>query len=268
MRLLKEVACVKFRDGEFMESRHEVVEEAPLAISVNGTYFVTAMLSPEMQREFVIGYLVTAGVIKDLTELESLEIEGHTASALVAHFLPGISGKNFIVSGCGGGTSFLDDSKVPAITSRLELERDAVFAAIKATLASRIHRITGGVHLVGLFIPEGHEAKPLCIAPDIGRHNALDKVIGYGVLNGVPFDRAFVACSGRISSEMVVKCAKTNIPLIASRGATTGLAITLAAKAGLCVLGFVRGETMNVYTHAERIRHALAADRPEGENSV
>jgi FdhD protein len=255
MTILKEVDCLKFRDGEFVEAKHEVAEEAPLAISVNGSHFVTAMLSPEMQREFVIGHLVTEGIIKDLAELESVQIEGHNASALVAHFLPGIAGKKFIVSGCGGGTSFLDESKLPAITSRLEVEQDSVFAAVKATLTSPVHRITGGVHLVGLFVVEEHEAKPICIAEDIGRHNAFDKVIGYGLLNDVPFDHAFVACSGRISSEMALKCAKTNISLIASRGATTSLAIALAEKTGLCIAGFVRGETMNVYTHAERIRH-------------
>lgn len=255
MAILKEVSCLKYRDGEFVEAKHEVAEEAPLAISVNGTHFVTAMLSPEMKREFVIGYLLTEGIIKELAELESVQIENHNASALVAHFLPGISGKKFIVSGCGGGTSFLDESKLPQITSRLEIEQDSVFAAVKATLSSQVHRITGGVHLVGLFVAEAHEAKPICIAADIGRHNAFDKVIGYGLLNDVPFDYAFVACSGRISSEMVLKCAKTNIALIASHGATTSLAIALAEKTGLCIIGFVRGEAMNVYTHAERIRH-------------
>ncbi|MGC9444348.1 MAG: formate dehydrogenase accessory sulfurtransferase FdhD, partial [Candidatus Methanospirareceae archaeon] len=85
MTLLKEVNCLKYRDGEFMEARHEVAEEVPLAISVNGSQFVTAMLSPEMQREFVIGHLFTEGIIKELAELESLQIEGLSASALVAH---------------------------------------------------------------------------------------------------------------------------------------------------------------------------------------
>ncbi|MBN1455428.1 MAG: formate dehydrogenase accessory sulfurtransferase FdhD [Methanomicrobia archaeon] len=254
MTILKEVSCVKFRGNTFVDTKHEVAEEAPLEISVNGSHFVTAMLSPEMKREFVIGHLLTEGIIKDLSELESVQIEGHRASALVAHFLPGFSGKKIIVSGCGGGTSFLDDSKLPAITSCLVVEQDTVFTVLKATLTSPVHRITGGVHLVGLFVVEGHEAKPICIVADIGRHNAFDKVIGYGLLHDVPFDHAFVACSGRISSEMALKCARTNISLIASHGATTSLAITLAEKTGLCIIGFVRGETMNVYTHTERVR--------------
>jgi len=255
MTMLKEVNCLKFREGEFVETKHEVAEEVPLAISVNGSHLVTAMLSPELQREFVIGHLFTEGIIKGLAELESVQIEGHHASALVAHFLPGVSGKKFIVSGCGGGTSFLDESKLPPITSRLNVDHDSVRAAVKATLTSRVHQITGGVHLVGLFVAEAHEAQPICIAEDIGRHNAFDKVIGHGLLTDVPFEHAFVACSGRISSELVLKCARANISLIASRGATTSLAITLAEKTGLCITGFVRGETMNVYTHAERIRH-------------
>ena len=256
MTMLNEVDCLKYRNGTFKVAKHTVAEEAPLAISVNGRHVVTAMLSPEMEREFVIGHLFTEGVIKDLGELESVQIEDHRASALVAHFLPGVTGKKFIMSGCGGGTSFLDESKLPQITSGLEVEQDSVFAAVTTTLTSSVHRITGGVHLVGLFVVEAHEAQPICIAEDIGRHNAFDKVIGYGLLTDVPFDHAFVACSGRVSSEMALKCAKANIALIASRGATTSLAITLAEKTGLCIIGFVRGETMNIYTHAERIQHA------------
>jgi FdhD protein len=77
-------------------------------------------------------------------------------------------------------------------------------------------------------------------------------VIGYGLIRALDFEKTFVASTGRISSEMALKCAVANIPVIASRGATTSLAIELAEKTGLCIIGFVRGEMMNVYTNAER----------------
>jgi FdhD protein len=90
---------------------------------------------------------------------------------------------------------------------------------------------------------------------DIGRHNALDKVIGYGLKHGVDFSRTIVTCSGRLSSEMVRKCLIANIPIIASRGATTTLAISMGEQSGLTIIGFVRGPKMNIYTGVERIRH-------------
>ncbi len=90
---------------------------------------------------------------------------------------------------------------------------------------------------------------------DIGRHNALDKVIGYGLKHGVDFSRTVVTCSGRLSSEMVRKCLMANIPVIASRGATTTLAISMAEQAGLTIIGFVRSQKMNIYTGVERVRN-------------
>jgi FdhD protein len=109
------------------------------------------------------------------------------------------------------------------------------------------------VHLVGLFERYTHGYVAVLIVEDVGRHNALDKVIGYGLTRGIAFEKTFVACTGRISSEMALKCAIANIPVIASRGATTSLAIELAEKTGLCIIGFVRGERMNVYTNPERV---------------
>jgi len=90
---------------------------------------------------------------------------------------------------------------------------------------------------------------------DIGRHNALDKVIGYGLKHNVDFSRTIVTCSGRLSSEMVRKCLIANIPIIASRGATTTLAISMGEQSGLTIIGFVRSQKMNIYTGVERVKN-------------
>ena len=100
---------------------------------------------------------------------------------------------------------------------------------MKETLVSGLHNRTGRIHIVGLFGPDGK----ICIMEDIGRHNALDKVIGYGLQHNVDFSRTIVTCSGRLSSEMARKCLIANIPIIASRGATTTLAISMGEQSGL-----------------------------------
>ncbi len=247
--MLKELKCTKFHAGDFLESEHEVVKEEPLSIIINGRHFVTTMISPQMKKEFVMGHLFSEGIIRDVKELESLQIEENIANVIISSPLKVLAAKKLIVSGCGGGASFLDESKLPKIRSDLKIDAVEVFKAVKSISGSDLHRITGGVHVVGLFDKESR----ICISEDIGRHNALDKVIGYGLTVNIDFEDTFVACTGRISSEMALKCSAANIPVIASKGATTSLAIEIAEKTGLCIIGFVRGERMNVYTNRERI---------------
>lgn len=247
--MIKELNCIKRNGKRISESKDKVVAETPLAIFVNGRHFVTTMLSPEMEKEFVIGHLFVETVIKNIEEIESLQIEENIANVLTSNPQSVLVAKKPIVSGCGGGTSFLEESKLPRVSSDLTINTDDIFNAVKTILNSDLHKLTGGVHVVGLFSKTGR----ICIAEDIGRHNALDKVIGYGLTRNIEFSETFVVCTGRISSEMALKCSVANIPVIASRGATTSLAIEIAANTGLCVIGFVRDGRMNVYANKERI---------------
>ncbi|WP_370575567.1 formate dehydrogenase accessory sulfurtransferase FdhD, partial [Methanomethylovorans sp.] len=98
------------------------------------------------------------------------------------------------------------------------------------------------------------------VIEDIGRHNALDRAIGYALEQDIDLSGTYVICSGRISSEMVRKCLVANIPLIVSRGATTTLAVDIAKARGLTVVGFVRGKKMNIYSRADRISKVSPSD--------
>jgi len=247
--VLKKFNCLKFDTNNFIKSRHEVVEELPLSIFINGRHFVTAMISPQMVKEFVIGYLFSEKVIEDIKEIESLQIEENIAKVIINNSLKVLSVKKLIISGCGGGSSFLDELKLPKISSNLKIDAGDIFSGLKFLLNSNLHRMTGGVHIVGLFCKK----TVICRSEDIGRHNALDKVIGCGLIKNVDFTTTFVVCTGRISSDMALKCSVTNIPIIASRGATTSLAIEIADKAGLTTIGFVRGRRMNIYTNGGRV---------------
>lgn len=246
----KEVNCIKLNGERITESKDKVVIEEPLSIFINGRHFVTTMISPRMKKEFVIGQLFSEGIIREIEELESLQVEESIANVLISSPLKVLTVKKLIVSGCGGGASFLDESKLPKVSSDLKIDASEVFEAVKSISGSDLHRITGGVHVVGLFDKESR----ICLSEDIGRHNALDKVIGYGLTENIDFEKTFVASTGRISSEMALKCSAANIPILASRGATTSLAVELAEKTGLCIIGFVGGEKMNVYTNESFIK--------------
>jgi FdhD protein len=249
--MLREYQCLWLEGDTSEDSTCQVAEEMPLSIFVNGRHFAAAVVSPQMIEEFVLGHLFSEQVVSGLEDVEALEAETGVVRAIIRNPLKAVFPRRIIVSGCGGGASFLDSSRLPKIASDLRVNREDVLSAMKAISQSEVHKATGGVHSVGLFSREGL----VCIVEDIGRHNALDKAIGHGLKRGVDFGQTFAASTGRISSDMALKCSAAGIPLAASRGATTSLAIEIAEKTGLCIAGFVRGERMNVYSHPRRLAH-------------
>jgi FdhD protein len=250
--LKKDHICLKLEGVDTKRSIDSIVEEVPLSIFVNGRHFVTAMTSPHMIKEFILGYLFSERIINGLSDIESLEIEGYVARLIIANPIKALVPRRPIVSGCGGITAFLDESKLPQISSDLRIDKNAIYSAMKAISGSELHAATGGVHSVGLF----DENKAICICEDIGRHNALDKAIGLGLVREIDFKKIFALSTGRISSEMALKCSVAGIPIIASRGATTSLAVEIAERTGLTIIGFVRGGSMNIYTSCWRIKDA------------
>jgi FdhD protein len=248
--LIKECKCLRLDGANAEEATCQVVEEVPLSIFINGRHFVTAMISPQMRKEFVTGHLFSERIICGPQEIESLEIEGNVARVIVANPMRAIVPRRPIVSGCGGIASFLDESKLPEIKSDLSIGRMQAQEAMGAISLSETHKATGGVHCVGLFCENG----PICIIEDIGRHNALDKAIGSALLQMQDFDfhQTFVACTGRVSSDMALKCSVAGIPVVVSRGATTSLAVSIAERTNLCIIGFLRGKRLSVYTCRER----------------
>lgn len=250
------VPCIKSDNGSMVPSSHDVVMEVPLSVFVDGRHALTAMISPTMLEEFVTGFLYTERIIRKLEDIDSLHIEEKSpgtpnASVLTKNPFSIMLSSKTVLSGCGGDTSYLDPDRLPKIQSDMTTELSTVKKIMKETLVSDLHTRTGGIHIVGLFGPDGK----ICIMEDIGRHNALDKVIGYGLKHNVDFSRTIVTCSGRLSSEMVRKCLIANIPIIASRGATTTLAISMGEQSGLTIIGFVRSQKMNIYTGVERVKN-------------
>lgn len=247
--MFRKLPCTRI-DGEKREvASHEVVEEVPMALFVNGRHVMTAMMSPGGLEDFVTGYLFTEQIIKGAGEIESIKIEKNRMSVITTNLFKVTGTKKTILSGCGGSASYIDTEKLPRIESDFAVRASEISESVKRVLSSDLHQTTGGVHIVALL----GEGGVITVSEDIGRHNALDRVIGYGLRNGVEFSRTFVVSSGRISSEMVRKCLIAHIPVVVSRGATTALAIEIAEKTGLTVVGFARAAKMNVYTHPERV---------------
>lgn len=249
--MIKDFECLRVEGDEVEKATCQVAEEVPLSIFINGRHFATAMISPQMRKEFVAGHLYSERIITSVQEIESMEVEGDVARAIISNPIQSIMPRRPIVSGCGGIASFLDEARLPTVGSDLSISREQAQEAMRAISLSETHVATGGVHSVGLFDRSG----AVSIVEDIGRHNALDKAIGSLILREGGFDlgRTFAACTGRVSSDMALKCSFAGIPIVVSRGATTGLAITIAQRTGLGIIGFLRGKRLSVYANAERL---------------
>jgi FdhD protein len=256
--MFRKLPCIRIDGEKSSEGLHEVIEEVPMALFINGRHAVTSMMSPVMLEEFVTGYLYTEQIIKNIDEIESIKIEKNRMSVITKNLFKVLGPKKTILSGCGGSTSFIDTEKLPKIHSDYKISTANIWTSVKAVLNSELHMTTGGIHIVALLDRE----KILAISEDIGRHNALDRVIGYGLRNNLDLSRTYVIVSGRISSEMVRKCLIANIPIIVSRGATTTLAVDTAEKTGLTVVGFARGGKMVIYTHTHRIESVASSPSP------
>jgi FdhD protein len=207
------------------------VSETSLTIFINSQRFTTAMIMGTMEKEFVIGHLFAQGVINSIADVTSVTIKDNIAEVT----LPEIKHS---------------DKGTPSIHSDLKVRQEDIFGSVKAILKSEVFTETEAVHSAGLFRP-GAEA--ICLAEDLGRHNALDKIIGYGLLNNIDFSQTLAASTGRQPAEMVWRCCQANIPIIATKAVPTTLAIDIAKNAGLTIAGLVRGYTMIVYTNPDRI---------------
>ena len=235
-----------------------VVKEFPLTIIFNNQELVTLLCSPMNLRYLAVGFLFSEGLVKSKDEIKKVivddrrgvvrvETEGDIEPARDVLF------KRLVTSGCGRGTSFYsaaDAQDQVKVESRIEISTLEVLDLVsKFQHRSQIYRATGGVHSAALC----DTSDILVFSEDIGRHNAIDKIFGECILNDIATDDHTIITSGRISSEILLKVAKRNVPIIVSKSAPTNLGVRLAADLGVTLVGFVRGKRMNVYTHDWRI---------------
>jgi FdhD protein len=229
-KILKTVAYTRVNGGR-TPARERIVKESALTIKVDGEPYATAMLMATQEKEFVIGNLYVQGIIEKADEIKSLTIKDNIAEVKLS------------------GTK-KEKTVRPPVKSDLKVSADDIFRCVRAILKSEIFTETEAVHSAGLF-RDGKET--VAIAEDLGRHNALDKVIGHALLKNIDLSRTLAASTGRQPTEMILKCRNAGIPIIATKGVPTNLAIELAKEAGITIAGLVRGKTMIIYAHPERI---------------
>jgi FdhD protein len=211
-------------NAEVTKAKERVVTELGLSIIINGRHFATAMITPMMEKEFIIGHLFGQGIIENIVDIASITVKDNIAEVTLSE----------------------REDKVemsPEIYSDFKVNREDIFDGVNAILKSKIYAETEAIHSAGLF-KQG--AEPVCIAEDVGRHNALDKVIGYALINKIDFRNIFAASTGRMVSDMVSKICRANIPVVATKTAVTKLGVEMGERCGITIIGFVRDVGMKV----------------------
>ena len=233
------------------EFEDSIAIEKRLRIMVNGSDVLSLYCTPLMIRELVVGIMMTEDIIKGSWCSERMSIiYGDDVEVDIAAE-GGFSTEGAVVtSGCIGGITFPKRLTLKKIDDPFQISTARILKLFKTfQKASELFNLTGCVHSAA--ISDGDNI--LCLAEDIGRHNAVDKTIGYMLLENISFQGKIMLASGRLSSEIVSKCAKWGIPIVASRTSPTSLAVEIAQKAGLTLVGFVRAGRMNIYANPERI---------------
>jgi FdhD protein len=231
----------------------EIIDEKLLSVYVNGQELMTAMTSPVQQEAFALGFLANEGVIKSLEEVSVARLckEGTCVDVWLnrSDFEP--PRRMILTSGCGGGVTFQEMTAVfPPLDADIHLSPETLWDLMDSLNESaRLYIRAGGVHTSGFS--DGHRL--LVVAEDVGRHNTLDKIRGLTLQQNIPTRGGVILATGRISSEMIQKVRRMEIPVVCSHTSPTSLSIKLAEEWNITVVGYLRRNSMNIYTHPERI---------------
>ena len=237
----------QLQNGQFTDVKPAVIIESELNINLNGKHLATASLMPGMAEEFITGYLFGQGFIKKTDDIASMRIEASWADVTLANSaLPSSPKTHYRIVSGGGRTAF---TQVPfqRIASNLTLHKDLIFKGMNCLFEmSTVYQETEGVHSAGIF---NQNAEPVLIVEDIGRHNCLDKVIGYAMLRNIPCHEHFLVSTGRMASEMVAKLCRAGFPVAATKTAVTDRGIETALACDMTLIGFVRDTGMKMHTN-------------------
>jgi len=229
--------------------------EEPLEIRIGGAPVAVTMRTPGHDEELALGFCLTEG-LEPVAARAPDDLAGNTVEVEAAAFDPERVKRHFYTSSscgvCGKGAIEAVQVAAPRVESRLEV-RESVISSLPERLreSQRAFAATGGLHATGLFTASG---ALLCVREDVGRHNALDKVVGWAFQTGaLPLEGCVLCVSGRLSFELVQKASVAGCPVLVAVGAPSSLAVELAEDRGLTLCGFVREGRVTVYTEPWRI---------------
>ena len=255
---IKEFDILRIENSGQRRIKDAVSVEKDIVIRLNNEEFVALMCTPVMVKELAVGFLLSEGLIikkDDVSEIDYNEVDGVVSIGIRNYSKDAVKNNRLqtLTSGCGRGlaSDFIKGfTKEKKIESSIKIaSKDIINISKEFINMSSVYKETGGVHSAALW--DGRKIEVFC--EDIGRHNAIDKIFGYCLMNNMPVTDKIILTSGRISSDVLIKISRRGMPVIISRNAPTSLAVEMAYFLGITLIGFVRGQRMNVYTYPDRV---------------
>lgn len=246
-----QIECHEYRNG-WKQAGAEVIEEALVTISVNGAELATIMTTPSELDGLALGFLKNEGMVSSLDEVDHIhQSENRCCVDVWLTHAVEKPRRSIVTSGCGGGITFNAPSiDLQPLEDDLQIRAERLFDLFKQLhFPGSLYARSRGVHTAGL----SNGVEVLAIAEDVGRHNTIDKLLGKCMLENIETKGRLLLATGRVSSEMLVKGALMGCPIIASRNSATSMSVEMALAWNITLVGYVRRNTMRVYTHPRRL---------------
>ncbi|MBI4763737.1 MAG: formate dehydrogenase accessory sulfurtransferase FdhD [Deltaproteobacteria bacterium] len=254
-----EVPILRIKGSSVEDLIDEVATELPIRLILNGEPLVTLLCTPSELEELTVGFLLSEGLLREKSSIKKIDLNEPEATVHIElSDLPRDFSKLFekrtISSGCGQGVTFTQyrmeaDRRIGVQCPLLSLDDIRQLLKTFRNLSS-LYLETGGVHSAALA--RGQDI--LFFSEDIGRHNAVDKLIGKAFMKSVSMENKILLTSGRVTSEIMTKAGRNRFPILISRAAPSCMAISYAEDMGITLIGFARGERLNLYSWPKRIK--------------
>jgi len=249
--VVPDVAFDHFSGEGWERTSSHLPSEMPLKIYVNRKELITILCTPTKLNCLVLGFLYAEGIISGIGDVAGMQVceEDSLADVTLSNPDHELPAQRTLTPGCGGAATFKNQGE--RVNSGLAVPPKEVLSLMKQLQKQIVlYRLCGGVHASAL----SDTKNLLVVAEDIGRHNTLDKIQGECLLKGLSTKDRLLLSTGRISSEMLLKAAKMQVPVVVSRHSVTGSAVSLAHNLGIALVGHARGSSLSVYSHPERLQ--------------
>ena len=247
LEMFKQVNAIRF-EGKPSKVLETIVNDEEIEMIINNSVSRRFSISPNSLREFTVGYLLGEGLTGSADNISNISIEENIIKAEIDLDDFDIRKELVVGSDCFGGWRTKIEF-IGKVKSDFTISKEALTEAFgKLKKEAKVWQETGGTHVAGIVYEDNFIA-----IEDVSRHVAVDKVIGAGALKNYDFSKSFIVYSGRMPADMLIKIARVGIPIIASNAAPTSSGFSVAEETRVTMLGFVRGERFNIYTHPHRI---------------
>jgi|AntRauTorckE6833_2_1112554.scaffolds.fasta_scaffold00423_9 FdhD protein len=255
-KIVKEYQIKKIIDNKIQNENDRIIKEQPLTVFVNGYELVTLMTLPLNLKELAVGFIASENIIDDYDEINSINFS-HQDTIVQIEISKDVDinlyKKRTLTSGCGKGVTFtnLQDCALDEVYNDNFKINSSVINQLMSEMQKKsdLFLKTGGTHTAAL----ADQNSIISVMEDIGRHNTIDKLIGYSYQNKINLKNKMIITSGRVSSEIIIKVLKQKIPILISRSAPTSQAVEIAREKNITLVGFTRGNRYNIYNDLNRI---------------